>query len=75
MVAHLKDKVNTFNIIVSDEAKASGLMCSFILENDTIFYRAKMSEIVLEYFNLEVVGKPTYEYFAKLGIYFISLGY
>lgn len=34
-----------------------------------------MFEIILEYFNLEVVGKPTYEYFAKLGIYFFSLGY
>jgi hypothetical protein len=52
VIAHLEDEVHTLDVVVSDEAKPSWLVSSFVLQNDAVFDGTKMFEVTLEYFNL-----------------------
>ena len=64
----LEDEVHTADVSVGDEAETAWLIRPLVLQNHRVFDLPKVSEVVLESGQLEVVGETADEDFAELGI-------
>ena len=57
---------------MGNEAEPTRLLRALILENHTVFYLAKISEVRLERAKLEVVRKAAHKDLSQLGIYLVT---